>query len=284
MTLDVSFATPEEREEIAQFMVSAFPRAKWDITGWRKLLANRWGAPGDPFALRVKDNGRVVGCLGLVTARRPTEVGDVVTCGMSSWYMLRDYRGTGAGKEMLTLATQQPGVTVVNFASSAKAAPVVVAAGLVELETHRHIWVPGPGPRMTVSNDPGALAELNARDRRVLQDHAGLKVVPWAVMVPGADPFLILISPMKKHDDYTNHELFYCGNRALMSAHTRSIANAVVPTDGVLAVDTRFVSPDVAPDHTVPLSLPRYYTPGYLAPEYVDHIYSENILLGIKIH
>ena len=282
--LDVAFATPDEREEIAQFMVSAFPRAKWDITGWRKLLANRWGAPGDPFAVRVKDKGRVVGCLGLVTARRPTEAGDVVTCGMSSWYMLRDYRGTGAGKEMLALATGQPGVTVVNFASSVKAAPVVVAAGLVELETHRHLWLPSDGPRAKVSNRPSALAELNARDRRVLQDHEGLNLLPWAIMPPGADPFLILISPMKKTPDYINHELFYCGNRALMSKYARPIANAVLPEGAVLAVDTRFVEPDVAPDRTEPLSLPRYYTPGHMAPEHVDHIYSENILLGIKIH
>ncbi|MEL7099350.1 MAG: GNAT family N-acetyltransferase [Pseudomonadota bacterium] len=278
--IDVAFATPEEREEIAQFMVTAFPRAKWDITGWRKLLANRWGAPEDPFALRVRDSGRIVGCLGLVSARRPTEAGEAHTCGMSSWYMLHDYRGTGAGKEMLTLAVEQPGVTVVNFASSVKAAPVVEAAGLVPLETHRHIWVPGEGPRAELCDD---LSLLNARDTRVLKDHTGLNVRPFAVQGPEG-PFLILLSPMKKHDDYTNHELFYCGNRAAFSAQVREIANAAVPSDGVLAVDSRFVSGDVDPDRTEPLSLPRFYTPGYMAPEHVDHIYSENILLGIKIH
>lgn len=282
--MDIGFATPEEREEIALMMATSFTKAKWDITGWRKLLANRWGAPGDPFAVRVKDKGRVVGCLGLVTARRPTEVGDVVTCGMLSWYMLRDYRGTGAGKEMLTLATQQPGVTVVNFASSVKAAPVVVAAGLVELETHRHLWLPSDGSTANASNDPSALAELNVRDRRVLLDHEGLNLLPWAVKLSGEDPFLILISPMKKNPGYINYELFYCGNRALMSKHARAIANTILPKDAVLAIDSRFVEQDVTPDWTEPLSLPRYYTPGFMEPEYVDHIYSENILLGIKIH
>lgn len=281
--IDVAFATPEEREEIAHFMVSAFPRAKWDITGWRKLLANRWGAPGDPFALRVRDNGRIVGCLGLVSARRPTEAGEAHTCGMSSWYMLKDYRGTGAGKEMLEMAVQQPGVTVVNFASSVKAAPVVEAAGLVPLETHRHIWVPGPGAQAEVSNRPAALAALNERDRRVLADHTDLNVRPFAVAAQDG-PFLILLSPMKKHDAYTNHELFYCGDRAAFSGQVREIANAAVPPDGVLAVDSRFVAGVPDPDRTEPLSLPRYYTAGHMAPEHVDHIYSENILLGIKIH
>ncbi|MEO0939352.1 MAG: GNAT family N-acetyltransferase [Pseudomonadota bacterium] len=281
--LDVAFATHEEREEIAQFMVTAFPRAKWDITGWRKLLANRWGAPGDPFALRVRDAGRIVGCLGLVSARRPTEAGEAHTCGMSSWYMLKDYRGTGAGKEMLEMAVQQEGVTVVNFASSVKAAPVVEAAGLVPLETHRHIWVPGNGARAEVSNTLEALAALNERDRRILADHTGLNVVPWAVEGPEG-PFLILLSPMKKHDDYTNYELFYCGNRLAFSECARAIANAVVPEGDVLAVDSRFVTGCVDPDRTEPLSLPRFYTPGRMAPEHVDHIYSENILLGIKIH
>ncbi|MEM8578944.1 MAG: GNAT family protein [Pseudomonadota bacterium] len=279
--VDIAFAAPEEREEIAQFMVTAFPRAKWDITGWRKLLAGRWAA--EPYALRVKDKGRVVGCLGMVTANRPTAHGPAVTSNMSSWYLLKEYRGGGVGKEMLRLATSLPGVTVTNLASAKNAAPVVEAAGFAPLDTHRYVWVPQAGRRFEVSSDPASVPGILAIDAQVLADHEGLNLARWAVMTPDG-PCVLCLSVKQKHGDYISHEVFYCGQRDLFARYAQTIANSIVPEGGVLASDSRFVLDGAEPTRIEELPVPRYYTAGHMRPEDIDHVYSEIILLDLKMH
>ncbi len=283
--MDIAFATPEEREEIAVFMAEVFPRARWDITGWRKLLAGRWARAEDPYALRVRDKGKIVGCLGLVTARRPTANGIAITSNMSSWYLLREYRGGGVGKRMLELVTAQPGVTVTNLASAKNAAPVVEAAGFARLDTKRHVWLPRPGPRFAVTDDPSLMPEVSQMDRKVLSDHLGLNLARWAIMTPDG-PCVLALSVKQKHDDYVSHEVFYCGQRSLFARYAQTIANSILPANGaVLASDSRFVLPEAEPaDRIEELPVPRYYTPGHMAPEDIDHMYSEIILLDLKMH
>ena len=99
---------PEEREEIAQFMKTVFTRAKWDIDGWRRLLAGRWCGPEGRYAVAVRDEGRLIGVLGLVYADRMTSGGLRTTADMTSWYILKEYRGQGIGQQMLAFATSDP--------------------------------------------------------------------------------------------------------------------------------------------------------------------------------
>ena len=55
--VEVAYALPEEREEIARFMQAVFPRAKWPLDGWRALLARRWPHPEDIYAITARDGG-----------------------------------------------------------------------------------------------------------------------------------------------------------------------------------------------------------------------------------
>lgn len=283
--VDVAHARAEEREEIAQFMQEVFPKAKWSIDGWRRLLDGRWAAPADSFAVTARDGDRLVGVLGLVTARRPTAAGRAITANMTSWYLLKPYRAGGVGGRMIRLAAEDPTVTVTNFASAPRAVGAVQRAGLDVLDTHRLIWRPrrrqAPLP---VHRDPLALgAALPARDGQVLADHAGLNLAWCAVETPDG-PCVLAISAKRKHDDYVTHDVFHIGDRGIFARHARAIADSILPPqDAILSVDSRFMPADADPDAAAELAVPRFYTPGRMAAEDVDFMYSEIALLDIKI-
>lgn len=284
--LEIAHAPPEDRAEIALFMQDAFPRAKWSRAGWDAILSGRWSAPGDSYAITVRDAGTLVGVLGLVTARRPTAGGMVTTSNMTSWYVDKAYRGRGVGSDMLALVTADPDITVTNFSSAKGAVPVVERAGFSVLDAKRLVWHPGQGKaRFKIHERPleSALAVTEC-DRTVLEDHAGLDLRTVAVETP--DGVCTLVSSVKqKHETHVTHEAMYIGDRTLFSRYARVIADSVLPPDrAVLSVDQRFAPPGTLSDAVEEIAVPRFYTEGRMPAADVDHLYSEIVLLGMKMY
>ena len=283
--VQIAYAPPEDREEIAQFMCAAFPKAKWDIDGWRRLLDGRWGGDA-PYAVAARDAGVLVGVLGLVSAVRMTDAGPRRTMNMTSWYVLKSHRGMGLGGQMLSLITADPSVTVTNYSSAKGAVPVVERAGLKPLDTHRHIWrTRGIAGGLSVIDDPLAQdAEISVKDRRILADHAGLNLHPRFVQTPDG-PCLILLMIKQKHDAYVTYETMYLSDPKTFARYARAIADSILPRqNAVLSVDSRFVANEVTADAIEPFAVPRFYTKGAMAPVDVDHLYSEIVLLDMKMY
>lgn len=283
--VDVSYAAPSEREEVAQFMDAAFVRAKWDIDGWRRLVAGRWAGPEGRFAVTVRDAGRLVGVLGLVYAHRDTRRGRRTTADMTSWYVLKDYRGQGVGSKMMTLATSEPDVTVTNFSSAKGAVSVLERAGLEVLDKERLVWLPGQGAPLTVHDDPLSLGDrLPAKDRRIIEDHQGLKLRFVSVETPDGLCTMV-IYPQKKHDEYVTHEIMYLADQEVFARHAARIAASVLPAEGaILSLDRRFAKPGIDPHDVRAFATPRFCQKGLLDPSEIDMLYSEAVLLNIKIH
>ncbi|TMM52360.1 GNAT family N-acetyltransferase [Sulfitobacter sabulilitoris] len=277
----VAHAPPDDREEVARFMQAVFPKAKWGFETWQALLDGRWGEPQDSYAITVRDDGRLVGVLGLVPANRMTSDGWAKTIDMSSWYLLRDYRMQGIGHRMLDLATADPAIAVTNYSSAPAAVPVLEKAGFRVLDDTRRIWRPrADAAPLKLLSDPAALTD---KDRRVLADHTGLNLISFAVDTPD-DPCLLVISVKRKHDDYVTYEVMYLGNRPAFAAHARRIADTVLPArEAVLSVDQRFVPADIDSDASAQFKVPRHYAPGVIAPHEIDNLYSELVLLDLKM-
>lgn len=284
--VNIAYAGPEEREEIAQFMNVVFHKAKWDIDGWRRLLAGRWCGPDGRYAISVRDDGKLVGVLGLVYADRMTSGGLRTTADMTSWYILKEYRGQGIGQKMLALATSDPTVTVTNFSSAKAAVSVLVSAGLTVLDKERLVWHPRVTPLgLIVHDDPLSLGDrLPAKDRKIIGDHQGLKLRHLAVETPDG-PVAMVLYPQNKHGDWVTHEIMYLGNQPLFAQYAPQIAAAVLPErDAILSLDRRFAAEGITPDEVRPFATPRYCQPGLLHPSEIDMLYSECVLLNIKIH
>ena len=284
--VDIAFAPPEEREEIARFMHEVFPRAKWPLEKWRSLLARRWPQPADHFAVTARDGGRLVGVLGMLPAERPTTAGVKLTVNLTSWYLFKPYRSGGVGSEMMRMAGVGPAAAVTNFSSARGAAGAAERAGMIVLDSERLLWRPRPSQprRLPVHTDPAVLNRvLGEGDRRILADHAGLNLCVAAVETP--DGFCPLVYVVKrKHDDYVTHEVLYAGDHGLLARHARAIAEALLPPEGaVLSVDRRFLPPDMEADAVQPIPVPRYYIPGDIEPAHVDYLYSEIVLLDMKM-
>jgi GNAT superfamily N-acetyltransferase len=283
--LEIAYAPPSDAQAVADFMHAAFPRAKWPMAGWQAITSGRWGAAGDPFAITVRDQGALVGVLGLITATRPTRGGMVKTMNMTSWYVSKSHRGQGVGSKMLALVTADPAVTVTNFSSARAAVPVVERAGFSVLDDKRLVWRHGGGSVFPVHHEPLALGDaLPAHEVRILADHAGLDLKSVVVETP--DGFCLLILSVKqKHDAYVTHEVIYVGDPVLFARYAREIADSLLPRDAaVLSVDRRFVAADVVPDAVEDIPVPRLYTAGAVPPADVDVLYSEIVLLGMKLY
>lgn len=285
--VEVAYAAPEEREEVAQFMCRVFPRAKWDIEGWRRLVAGRWCGPEGRYAITVREGGEMVGVLGLVTAERQTSQGPRKTADMTSWYVLKDYRGGGVGQKMLRLATSDPEVTVTNFSSAKLAVDVLIKAGLTVLDKERLVWLPRPDmAKLKVHDDPLSLGDrLSARARRIIEDHRGLeRLRPVAVETPDG-LCVMVIYPQQKHDEYVTHEIMYLENQPLFAEHAARIAASVLPDEAaILSLDRRFAAAGIEPDEVREFATPRFCQQGLLPPNEIDMLYSECVLLPIKIH
>lgn len=282
--LEIAHALPDARTEVTDYIERAFPRAKWDRTGWDALLSGRWGGPKDSFAITARDQGQLVGVLGLVTAHRETALGRMTTANMTSWYVEKSYRGQGVGSKILDLVTADPQITVTNFSSARGAVPVVERAGFVPLDTERLIWHPSGGPILPIHRVVPKSAKLSPKDARVIADHAGLNLTP-VVAETSDGPCTLILSIKQKHDDYVTHEIMYLSDRNLFAAHARKIADSLLPRQGaILSVDRRFAMPAAEPDEIESIPVPRFYTPGRMPPEDVDHMYSEIVLLDMKMY
>lgn len=284
--IKIAYATPDEREDVAQFMQSVFVKAKWDIEGWRKLVAGRWNGPGGNYAITVRDAGKLVGVLGLVYAERQTPQGPRTTADMSSWYILRDYRGQGVGQQVLAFATSDPTLTVNNFSSAQAAVSVLVNGGFKVLDADRLVWRAGHSAQNSVAHhtrdDFAPL--LRPEWDQIITDHVGLKLHPVVVQTPDG-PLFLMVYPQKKHDAYVTHEVMHVSDPALFAQHARAVAGAVLPArDAILSFDRRMTLPDVTPDDVHSFAAPRFYHSSVMEPADIDMLYSECLLLGNKIH
>ena len=283
--VEIAYAAPSEREEVAQFMNGVFVRARWDIEGWRRLVAGRWCGPEGRYAITVRDGGRLMGVLGLVYAQRLTSEGVRTTADMTSWYVMKDLRGQGVGAKMMALATSDPKVTVTNFSSAKAAVSVLERAGLAVLDKERLVWHPSAGPKFEVHEDPLALGDrLTVKDRRIIGDHQGLRLRHLAIETPDG-LCVMVVYPQKKHDDYVTHEIMYLADQPLFARYAGQIAASVLPERGaILSLDRRFAAEQITSDEIRAFATPRFCQKGLLRPSEIDMLYSECVLLNIKIH
>ncbi|MEQ6249121.1 GNAT family N-acetyltransferase [Sulfitobacter sp. HNIBRBA3233] len=280
--VEISFATPAQRVEIEEFMHAAFPRAKWGRDGWTRLLASRW-LEGGEFAVQARDGDALVGVMGMNDSLRHTPRGPQSYRNLTSWYVLKSHRGMGLGERLMHHAMADPQVTSTNLTSAKAALPLVDRIGFRVLDDTRYTWRKSGAPALSLSRDPLAEAPLDAVDRRVLADHADLDLVPLAIDTPDGLCTLVL-SVKQKRDEYVTHEVVYAGQPDLLARNAAAIADTVLPdTPAVFSVDSR-LAPGAAPPLVEMIEVPRFYKGSSLLPAEIDHMYSEVVLMGMKLY
>jgi ribosomal protein S18 acetylase RimI-like enzyme len=281
--MDVRFAKREERAQVEAFMHAAFPRAKWGAEGWARLLANRWGGARGQFAVSAWDGSALVGVMGMNDSIRHTARGPQRYRNLTSWYVLKSHRGMGLGETLMHTAMADPEVTSTNLTSAKAALPLVDRIGFKVLDAQRIVWQRSDGPHLPHTFDPLAEAVLNDVDAQVLRDHADLGL-PYVTVETPDGPCTLALSVKQKVDEYVTHEVVYVGQPDLLAQHGQAIAHSILPqTPAVLSVDSR-LAPHARGGDTQQIEVPRFFKGTSLQPAEIDHMYSEIVLMGMKLY
>lgn len=281
--VEITFATTSERAEIEAFMHAAFARAKWGPAGWTRLLANRWGGPKGEFAVTARDGSTLVGVMGMNDSLRHTPRGPQRYRNLTSWYVLKSHRGMGLGEQLMHHAMHDPAVTSTNLTSAKGALPLVDRIGFHVLDATRRIWRHSGGAPLPLTRDPLAAGAVHGIDAQVLRDHAGLNLTSLVVETPEG-PLTLVLSVKQKVDAYVTHDVVYAGQRDVLARHVQHIADTVLPeTPAVLSIDSRLVR-RAQSGKVEQIEVPRFYKGTSLLPHEIDHMYSEIVLMDMKLY
>jgi GNAT superfamily N-acetyltransferase len=251
---------------------------------WRNLLDYPWRPPDAPRGCVAIDGERVVGFLGLVYADRTLDGAVHRTCNICAWYLLRDYRGMGLGRRIRDASVADGGITYTILTATEATGRAFRAAGFHVLDGERSIVRRrSGGTEIEALDDQNAIAaRLDGRERRILEEHRGYNVRHF-LFRSGESASYVVLQVKRKGDDIDYHELLYSGDGGFLATHAQAIANTLLPSDrAVLAFDLRFV-PDGSRFEREAMRLPRWYRSAAVRREAVDHLYSEIVLLDLKL-
>jgi len=250
---------------------------------WRNLLDYPWRPADAPRGCVAVDGERIVGFLGLVHAERT--IGDELhrTCNICAWYLLKDYRGEGIGRRIRDASIADSSLTYTILTATQATGQAFGAAGFGVLDGERLIMRRGSGGDIDALDDPREIAPLLAeRERKILLDHAPYNLRHYLFRSREGACYLIL-QVKRKGDDIDYHEVLYAGDGAFLAAHAQAIANRLLVSDRALfAFDSRFV-PEGFRFEREPMRLPRWYRSAKVPRSAIDHLYSEIVLLDLKL-
>ena len=283
--LTVRWAEAHERGRVQRYLFDNM--GKIPLERWGNILDCRWIPEDDRYGAVVMDGDELCGFLGIVFADRPLAGAMHRTGNITSWYLEKDRRRSGLGQEMLALVTSPPGVTYVATSPNPRSGGLLAKVGWEVFEERRFVWHRSGAPseaevrRIASPQDAG---ELDGDSRRVLADHAGLNIDPYVLRGPDGESCLVVTYVKVKGADVAHHEILHVSDRPVFTRLVRGFANAVLaPANAVLSLDSRFVTESARPDEIVRLDIPRTFKPCGMQAHHIDFLYSEVVLLDLKI-
>lgn len=284
MTATLRRAQPADIDAICT-LLHTHMNPDFSVDRWRQLFSATWCAADPDIGIVAVDGEEIVGFHGHVCSSRPLGVRRERFVNFTSWYIRKEYRGQGLGREMLAMATADPDTTYTVCSLSAKRIDFFKTLGLDVLETERYLWRRDGRSyeNLDVIRDiDQMILRANPQEVRVLEDHQGMAVTPVLISTK-CTQCLLLLSIAKKQGG-TYYDVLYRSNPGLFTERAGDIAQALLPDDGaVLAADKRFVEDDGPGAEVEAIPSPRFYKSNRVKPADVDLAYSEIVLLGLKL-
>ena len=261
---------------------------------WGQLFTYSWLTDMPDFGRVAIAGGRIVGYLGAIYSDRTVDGEIIRFVNPHSWYMEKPARRVvkgmmgGLGLEMLRDLTRDPDQHYYTSTSSRLTLALLRRVGFKMLDHSKQVWRAKPGTNirqsLEVVRDEGTiLSAVDAKWRKVIEDHKTWPVYPLLVRAQGRALFLMMATSMKG-DDETWHDVMSCSDPDLLSTWGQSIADLILENDdGRFACDLRFCNGEADGAQTVKLDVARYFKSQALAPSHFDHLYSEIQLLRQKL-
>lgn len=285
------------------------------IDRWRRLMSYNWLKDKPDFGRVVESDGAILGYCGMVYADRlvgnpnqlrtnqprttPSKTNQAETSqsnqnqlrperivSMSSWYLDKSLRGKGLGRDMLISSISNPSLTYATLTNSKKPLGIVEALGFQVLEDHRYSWRKTGVAHSAViitSDLPSISDRIEPHQQQLIDDMHGYALTPLLVELDGQQA-LLFFSIKLKDADVLWYDLMHASDYELFVHCAQALADQLLPdTPAVLAIDGRFVksAPPEATREALPVA--RYYVSNRVAPNEIDHLYSELQLLDLKL-
>lgn len=254
-----------------------------------RILDYRWSGEKPHAGVVAEAGGEVVGYHGNVWSTRRIDGTDRLMGNFSSLYVRRDWRGHDLGLRMMRAYAAMPEPTFTVFNPSRRVHAILEACGFRDLDTHRRVWRFGDGGGGTeVVADPSEIARAASAEERVyLDEHQGLPV-HWRLLRGDGGAVLAGFLRQDRGDQGLCWDMIYAGDPKALAGLIHGAAPAILSgaRRGVLQIDARFLGGHaLAGGALEPLQYRRMVRRGANAPpdHRIDHLYSETLLLGLKI-
>jgi len=279
-------ATLDDKEAIID-LLQGHMEASWSRERWVRVLSTRWVGPDKPIEIGqvVLDDGRLVGFIGCVTADRVIMEHPVRTGSISSFYLLKPYRGCGLGKAMMLATTSNPEVTYTVTGASPNTEKMMLASGFSVLDRDRYIWrATGTANTSAVSIHENVWTirdRLPAHQRRLLEDHEDINI--RVIGIDGGGTLSLAFFSVKVKDEgVTYWSVLHLSDPEHFAKYVEALTDHLLEGNAVLACDRRYLGKDIDAQLEV-LKAPHYFKSRTLAPRMIDHLYSEIVLLDLKM-
>ena len=104
MTAILRRAEPNDINDICT-LLHTHMNPDFPVERWKALFTPAWCADSPDMGLVAVDGDRIVGYHGHICSYRTLGVRRERFVNFTSWYILKEYRGQGLGREMLEMAT-----------------------------------------------------------------------------------------------------------------------------------------------------------------------------------
>ena len=256
---------------------------------WRNLFHFPWAMPaeGVDYGRVALARGEVVGFISRIFSERMIEGRRELIANISSWYLRKDHRQGSLGMRLYRQLLDDRGAATYTVVSIARRTyPLYDRWGFGMLDQYRWLWRRGSssGNEIEVITDrPRIERALDEPQRKMLADHRGFDLWPALFRTPDGDCLAILTAKYKG-DDVLFLDILHLSRPELFERSAGQIANRLLPAGkSVLAVDARFVSEALVAAERVPIPVPRRYLSDRVAPRALDFMYSEIVLLNLKL-
>ena len=289
MSAQIRPALQSDADAIAVFL-NRHMNAKIPVERWRRLFYLPWGIPADvtDYGRVAVSRGEVVGFAGRIFSERIVEGQPELIGNLNSWYMRKDHRKGRAGLQLHYELLETRGratLTTLSIAERTKA--IYDRWGYGILDRHRWLWrrdAATPANPVEVLTDRHAIErEVDANQRQMLHDHRDADVWPALIRSAEGDCLTVLTSK-RKTDEVLFLDVLHLSRSDVFEKNAAQIANVLLPEDNaVLAADSRFLSEAPWGGERVPIPIPRRFISDRVAPRSLDFMYSEVVLLNLKL-
>jgi len=288
MSVQIRPARQSDADAVAAFLNRHMDQ-RISVERWRRLFHLPWPLPaGAPDYGRIAlSHGEVVGFISRIYSERSIAGRRELIANLSSWYLRKDHRKGSLGLRLYRELLEDRGQATYTALSIARRTYSLYDRwGFDMLDQHRWLWRrdASAADEVDVLTDWHAVAEeVDAQQQQMLHDHRHGDVWPALIRTVDGD-CLAVMTVKRKGDDVLYFDVLHLSRPDLFERHAVQIANRLLPDNrAVLAADARFLSAPPPGGERVPIAVPRRYLSDRISPRALDFMYSEVVLLDLKL-